>query len=154
MYAKGMNWPEGKKCAAFITVNLSAEFFWLSLDKKAADMPKTLSLGQYGMSHGLPRLLDLFDEFQIKATFFTPGKTAETYPEAIREIAERGHEIACHGYEYENFSLLSYEEQKVRIGKAVKAIEKACGKKPEGFRAPIGDLMLQTLNMAREEGMV
>ena len=55
MYAKGMKLPEGKKCAAFITVNLSAEFFWLSLDEKAADMPKTLSLGQYGMTHGLPR---------------------------------------------------------------------------------------------------
>ena len=73
MYAKGMKLPEGKKCAAFITVNLSAEFFWLSLDKKAADMPKTLSLGQYGMTHGLPRLLDLLDEFHIKATFFVLG---------------------------------------------------------------------------------
>ena len=99
MYARGMELPEGKRCAAFITVNLSAEFFWLSLDKKAADMPKTLSLGQYGMSHGLPRILDLFDEFKIKATFFVPGKTAEVYPEAVKEIADRGHEIACHGYE-------------------------------------------------------
>ena len=73
-------------------------------------MPKTLSLGQYGMSHGLPRILDLFDEFKIKATFFVPGKTAEVYPEAVKEIADRGHEIACHGYEYENLSLFSYEE--------------------------------------------
>lgn len=154
MYAKGMKLPEGKKCAAFITVNLSAEFFWLSLDKKAADMPKTLSLGQYGMSHGLPRLLGLFDEFGIRATFFTPGKTAETYPEALKEIADRGHEIACHGYEYENFSLLSYEEQRERIEKAAEAIEKVLKKRPKGFRAPIGDLMLETLNIARENGMV
>lgn len=154
MYAKGMKLPEGKTCAAFITVNLSAEFFWLSLDKKAADMPKTLSLGQYGMSHGLPRLLDLIDEFQIRATFFVPGKTAEAYPEAIKEVLDRGHEIACHGYEYENFSLLGYEEQRERISKAVEAIEKAGGKKPEGFRAPIGDLMLKTLDIAREHGMV
>ena len=154
MYAKGMKLPEGKTCAAFITVNLSAEFFWLSLDKKAADMPKTLSLGQYGMSHGLPRLLDLLDEFQIRATFFVPGKTAEAYPEAIKEVLDRGHEIACHGYEYENFSLLGYEEQRERISKAVEAIEKAGGKKPEGFRAPIGDLMLKTLDIAREHGMV
>ena len=123
MYAKGMKLPEGKTCAAFITVNLSAEFFWLSLDKKAADMPKTLSLGQYGMSHGLPRLLDLLDEFRIRATFFVPGKTAEAYPEAIKEVLDRGHEIACHGYEYENFSLLGYEEQRERISKAVEAIE-------------------------------
>lgn len=153
MYAKGMKLPEGKKCAAFITVNLTAEFFWISLDKKALNMPKTLSLGQYGMSHGLPRLLELFDEFGIKATFFVVGKTAETYPEAIREIADRGHEIACHGYEHENLSLFSYEEQRKRIAKAAEAIEKACGKKPLGFRAPIGDLMLETLNIAREYGM-
>ena len=153
MYAEGMKLPEGKKCVAFITVNLSAEFFWISLDKKAVDMPKTLSLGQYGMTHGLPRILELLDEFGIRATFFVPGKTAETYPEAIREIVEQGHEIACHGYEYENFSLFSYDEQERRIQKAVNAIEAACGKKPEGFRAPIGDLMLETLNIARKKGM-
>lgn len=153
MYTKGMRLPEGKKCAAFITVNLTAEFFWISLDKKAVNMPKTLSLGQYGMTHGLPRLLEMLDEFGIKATFFVPGKTAETYPEAIKEIADRGHEIACHGYEYENFGLLSYEEQEERIAKAVKAIEEACGKKPAGFRAPMGDLMLETLNLARKYGM-
>lgn len=74
MYAQEMKLPEGKKCAAFISVNLAAEFFWLSLDKKAAEMPKTLSLGQYGMTHGLPRLLGLLDELHLKATFFVPGK--------------------------------------------------------------------------------
>ena len=153
MYAKGMKLPEGKKCAAFITVNLSAEFFWISLDKKALDMPKTLSLGQYGMTHGLPRLLDMLDEFHIKAAFFVPGRTAKAYPEKIKEVTERGHEISCHGYEYENFSLLSYEEQRIRISKAVDAIEKACGKRPVGFRAPMGDLMLETLNIAREYGL-
>lgn len=58
-----------------------------------------------------------------------------------------------HGYEYENFGLLDAEEQRERIGKAVKAIEDACGKKPAGFRAPIGDLMLETLDIAREYGM-
>ena len=83
MYAQEMKLPEGKKCAAFISVNLAAEFFWLSLDKKAAEMPKTLSLGQYGMTHGLPRLLGLLDELHLKATFFVPGKTAETYPDKI-----------------------------------------------------------------------
>ena len=42
MYAQEMKLPEGKKCAAFISVNLAAEFFWLLLDKTAAEMPKTL----------------------------------------------------------------------------------------------------------------
>ena len=39
MYAQEMKLPEGKQCAAFISVNLAAEFFWLSLDKRAAEMP-------------------------------------------------------------------------------------------------------------------
>ena len=91
MYAQRMRLPEGKQCAAFITVNLSAEYFWISLNEKAKEMPKTLSIGQYGMTHGLPRLLKLFGEFGIKATFFVPGKVAETYPELIREVADRGH---------------------------------------------------------------
>ena len=153
MYAKGMKLPQGKRCAAFLTVNLAAEFFWLSLDERAAQMPKTLSLGQYGMTHGLPRLLDLLDELHLRATFFVPGRTAETYPESIREIVERGHEIACHGYAYENFSLLEPDEQRRRLEKAVEAIEKACGRRPAGFRAPIGDLMLETLDIARQLGM-
>ena len=61
MYAKGMKLPEGKQCAAFVTIDLAAEFFWISLDERAKHMPKTLSLGQYGMTHGLPRMLDLLD---------------------------------------------------------------------------------------------
>lgn len=48
----------------------------------------------------------------------------------------RGHEIACHGYEYENFGLLEYDEQKERIGKAVEAIEKACGQKARRLPGP------------------
>ena len=74
MYAQEMKLPEGKKCAAFISVNLAAEFFWLSLDKKAAEMPKTLSLGQYGMTHGLPRLLGLLDELHTESYFLRAGQ--------------------------------------------------------------------------------
>ena len=153
MYANGMKLPQGKRCAVFLTVNLAAEFFWLSLDERAAQMPKTLSLGQYGMTHGLPRLLDLLDEFGLRATFFVPGRAAETYPEALRETAERGHEIACHGYAYENFSLLDRDEQRRRLERAAAAIEGACGRRPAGFRAPIGDLTLETLDIARQLGM-
>lgn len=46
-------WPENKKCSAMITINLNAELFWLQLDPTCKDMPKTLSLGQYGMTRGV-----------------------------------------------------------------------------------------------------
>jgi len=47
------------------------------------------------------RLLDLFDENQVKATFFVLGWLAERTPGLVREISARGHEVACHGYSHQ-----------------------------------------------------
>ncbi len=47
------------------------------------------------------RLLDLFDEQEIKATFFVLGWVAERKQELIKNIASRGHEVACHGYSHQ-----------------------------------------------------
>ena len=152
MYAQEMKLPEGKKCAAFISVNLAAEFFWLSLDKKAAEMPKTLSLGQYGMTHGLPRLLGLLDELHLKATFFVPGKTAETYPDKIKEIADRGHEIACHGYMHESDPNLSREEMCEILDRSEAILAEITGRKPVGHRGPESVIHPFTPQLLAERG--
>ena len=59
-------WPDGKKCAAMLTINLNAELFWLQIDPSCKDMPKTLSLGQYGMTRGVDRILSILKERGIK----------------------------------------------------------------------------------------
>lgn len=146
-------WPNKKKCAAMLTINLNAELFWLQLDPACVDMPKTLSLGQYGMTRGVDRILEILDERKLKATFFTPGWVAEQYPEKLMEIVQRGHEIAALGYEHENMALLSEEAQDQAMKKSVEAIEKICGVKPLGFRSPEGELTLDTLRIAKKYGM-
>jgi len=47
------------------------------------------------------RLLNLFDEYEVKATFFVLGWVAERTPELVKEIADRGHEVACHGFSHQ-----------------------------------------------------
>lgn len=47
------------------------------------------------------RLLELFDEYGVSATFFVLGWVAEHTPELVREIADRGHEVGCHGYSHQ-----------------------------------------------------
>ena len=47
------------------------------------------------------RLLDLFDEYEVKATFFVLGWVAERTPNLIKDIANRGHEVACHGFSHQ-----------------------------------------------------
>ena len=108
-------WPENKKCSAMITINLNAELFWLQLDPTCKDMPKTLSLGQYGMTRGVDRILEVLEERGIRATFFTPGWVAEQYPDKLKAIVEKGHEIAALGYHHEHMALLSEEEQESAI---------------------------------------
>ena len=123
MYVDKIEWPEKHKCSAIITVNLSAEHFWLQVDPKAIDMPNTLSMGEYGITIGLERVLSVLDSFDIKATFFVPGKVAETYPDHISKVIEKGHEIACMGYSHENYGVLEVSEQRLFMEKAVKSIQ-------------------------------
>ena len=52
------------------------------------------------------RLLDLFEEHSVQITFFVLGWVAERFPQLVRAISERGHEVACHGYSHQ----LVYEQ--------------------------------------------
>lgn len=151
---KKVNWKGGAQCAVMITVNLDAELFWMSLSPDVIHRPKTMSMGQYGMKRGLGRVLDVFDEFGIKATFFVPGRVAELYPDKIREVVSRGHEIANHGYMHENFAMMTEEEQRDAMRKGFAAIKNICGIDARGFRAPEGELTLATLRIAKECGAV
>ena len=49
------------------------------------------------------RLLDVFDEANVKVTHFVLGWVADRYPDLIREIDQRGHEVACHGYSHQKY---------------------------------------------------
>ncbi|MEG1726060.1 MAG: polysaccharide deacetylase, partial [Anaerovoracaceae bacterium] len=153
MYMEKTTWPQNKKCAAMITINLNAELFWLQLDPDCVNMPKTLSLGQYGMNRGLDRILEILDDRGIKATFFTPGWVAENYKEEILNIKAKGHEIAALGYAHENMALLTVDEQDAVMKKSINAIEKVCNVTPKGFRSPEGELTLDTLRIAKKNGM-
>ncbi len=153
MYADRPIWPQGKECAAMITINLNAELFWLQLDPGCVNMPKTLSLGQYGMTRGVDRILDVLEERSIKGTFFVPGWVAEQYPDKVCAIRDRGHEIAALGYHHENMGLLTEAEQEEAMARSVMAIESVCGVRPKGFRSPEGELTLDTLRIARKYGM-
>ncbi len=85
---------------------------------------------------GVSRLLDLFERHDAKATFFVLGRVAERTPEAVREIARRGHEIASHGYEHRRVDTLDPASFGADLDRAAAAIEAACGARVVGFRAP------------------
>ena len=80
------------------------------------------------------RTLDLLDEFQSRATFFVLGWVADTMPELIRVVAERGHEIASKGYYHRNIRQLTPAEFRDDLARAREALERAGGHRIIGYR--------------------
>jgi polysaccharide deacetylase family protein (PEP-CTERM system associated) len=82
------------------------------------------------------RLLDLFDELEVKATCFVLGWVAHKFPALVREIAARGHELACHSYWHRLVYTLTPGEFREDTALAKTVIEQAAGQAIEGYRAP------------------
>jgi peptidoglycan/xylan/chitin deacetylase (PgdA/CDA1 family) len=97
---------------------------------------RSLSRGEFGPRVGIPRLLELCGRLEIKATFFTPGHTAETFPETAVQIAASGHELAAHGYVHEDFEQLSLDDARSVIRRSADALERVVGARPRGMRFP------------------
>ena len=82
------------------------------------------------------KILELFEKYEIKATFFTLGYIAEKFPDLIKEIDNKGHEIASHSYAHLDIRKTTKEEFENDLKKSIEILEKIIGKKVFGFRAP------------------
>ncbi len=91
------------------------------------------------------RLLDMFDNASVKATFFVLGWVADRSPALVKEIAARGHEIACHGWSHE---LVYRQERSVfreEAGRCKKLLEDLTGSPVLGYRAASYSITAQSL---------
>jgi len=82
------------------------------------------------------RLLDLLEEYEHKATFFTLGNVAKKHPELVKKIADAGHEIASHGFNHEAMFTFSAAQIHQDVSNSVKLLEDISGQKVLGYRAP------------------
>jgi polysaccharide deacetylase family protein (PEP-CTERM system associated) len=81
-------------------------------------------------------LLDLFDELGVRATFFVLGLAARAHPQLVRRVAERGHEIACHGDRHTPVHAQTPGEFAADLRQAQTTIAELTGQIPLGYRAP------------------
>jgi polysaccharide deacetylase family protein (PEP-CTERM system associated) len=81
-------------------------------------------------------ILSLLDELDARATFFLLGMTVSRYPDVARGIADRGHEIACHGYAHARVYNQTPDEFRADLERALAAIVDATGRRPVAYRAP------------------
>ena len=98
------------------------------------------------------RILDLLDEYNAKATFFLVGIWVDKYPELVKEIYARGHEIGNHSDSHPQMSKLSNEQIARELDGCSDKIEALTGERPTSFRPPYGDYDNEVVTVSRSEG--
>ncbi len=109
------------------------------------------SVYEYGSRAGNWRLMRLFDEYDVKATYFAAAVALERNPEVGQWIRESGHEPCSHGWRWEEHWLLDRETERQHMAWAIELIEQTCGQRPLGWYCRYGP-SVNTRELVVEEG--
>ena len=147
---KPVSWPNGARVAVLFSFDVDNETVAIRFGEPTIG---ALSQDEYGARVGLPRIVALFDKYQIPVTYFIPAMSARIHPEMVDRIRKSGrNEIAVHGWIHEMNSQLPYATEKDLLQRAVDYWTKTLGKKPTGYRAPSWNFSPNTLRILREIG--
>lgn len=145
-------WLDDKAALAVLSFDVDAESPILAAGRRYADHAMVMTHQAFGPLVGVPRLLALLAEYELPATFFVPGLTAERYPETVHRIAEAGHEIGHHSYSHRSPVDLSDSEERADFERALAALGKL-GVDPSGHRAALWEASWRTPALVAEYGM-
>lgn len=149
-----MIWPNGAKSATMLTFDFDAETLWLSRDSANSKKPGVLSQGIYGAQRGVPEILKVLKDHDLPATFYTPGWTAEKYPDRMHAILEAGHEVGHHGYLHEWIDPSKPEDERAAFEKGLEALNRVAGIIPTGYRSPAGETSPNLISLIEEFGLL
>lgn len=117
------------------TVQVDVDDLWVYYESIGLGAPAGCPSPAY--EQAVPRLLDLFDRYGIRATFFVCGRDAPAQRATLNELVRRGHEIANHStWHRPGFARLSAEEKRADIATAHWLLQDAANVEPVGFKSP------------------
>jgi peptidoglycan/xylan/chitin deacetylase (PgdA/CDA1 family) len=154
-------WPGGKRLAVFFRV----AFEWWSdgkwpgigpmgnpLKQGVVDL-NAIGWAEYGHRRGIHRALNALAHHGVKATVMVSGIMAERHGDIVRAIAEAGHDIVAHSYAMDVIPIyLTEEEERANIRRTTDLIERAIGRRPQGWISPRGTPSPRTARLCAEEG--
>jgi peptidoglycan-N-acetylglucosamine deacetylase len=111
----------------------------------------TVSEREFSVRRGLPRILELLGEHELRATFYVPGATALRHPQAIRAIADAGHEVGHHGHHHLASHTIEPARQEAEIDEGLDALRPFLGE-AIGYRSPAWELTPHTAELLVQRG--
>lgn len=150
--------------AAFLVLALTALFFMESVaygfgsrllpiySVETTERKIALTFNCAWSADDIPALLNTLKRYDAKATFFIVGSWAEQNPDAVKMIAEAGHEIGTHSNTHPDMAAISKEKIIEELSRSCEKITAAGAEKPTLFRAPSGSYNNTLIETASEEG--
>lgn len=142
---------EERKIYLLIGIDFDSVAGWVG-SYGGQDSVGDIQQGIFAAEVGVKRLLNLLKKLELKATWFCPGHSIESFPEQIEDIVSAGFEIGAHGYSHENPVKLTLEQEKNIFEKSINLIREATGRKPTGFVAPYWETTHRTSKILLENG--
>lgn len=153
------SWPEGKRLAVYIAVNVEHFAFGTGLGHtpvaRVDPQPDVRSFAwrDYGLRVGIWRLFDVLDELRLPATHLINSTACERYPQVIRKIKDRNDDFVSHGRtNAERQGTLSEQEEAELIREATEVLEKHMGRHPAGWMGPWRSESVHTSDLLKEAG--
>ena len=98
-------------------------------------------------------LIEIFDRYDVKVTFFVVGQWVDKYPESVKALHEAGHEVMGHSNDHAHFNSLSADEIIADITACNEKIEAITGESPTLFRPPYGEYDDHVVSTVRGMGL-
>jgi peptidoglycan-N-acetylglucosamine deacetylase len=134
-------WPNGRRCAVSLTFDMDGETIPYVVDPdNAPGRMALMSEFAYGPNVGIKHILELLEHYEITASFFVPGRTAELHPDVINEMRRLGHDVGHHGYMHERPDSLTDEQEERVLVKGLEVMESITGERPTAYRSPAWEL--------------
>ncbi len=136
------------------TVCLTFDFDALSgFIARGLTTPTPISRGEFGVVASA-RIVDLLRRHEIASTWFIPGHTIESFPDACRRVHDAGHEIAHHGWTHVPPANLDREQEEANLVRGNEAIRMITGEAARGYRSPSWDLSPHTIELLIKHGFL
>ncbi|KAI1619284.1 glucose 1-dehydrogenase [Exophiala viscosa] len=142
-----------KKVLVGYGIDVDAVAGWIDTKDGSRADPVEISRGMFGALVGVDRLLKLLATHNIKASWYIPAHTLETFPVQVSRIVDGGHEIGFHGYSHEYVSQLSEQQERDVLRKSIDVFMAFTGKKPTGWTAPAFTTSSRTVHLLEEMGI-
>ncbi|MEN3751941.1 polysaccharide deacetylase [Mangrovibacter sp. SLW1] len=133
-------------------VDVDAVAGWLG-SYGGEDSPDDISRGLFAGEVGVPRLLKMFKEKNLKTTWFIPGHSIETFPEQMKAVVDAGHEVGVHGYSHENPIAMTPAQEEAVLDRSIELVTELAGKRPTGYVAPWWEFSNVTNELLLKKGI-